>query len=939
MTGKHGAKHSPSSRGTTRAGTDRAGTVPAGVVRLRMAAAARWRQLTGSASATALAFCLLACGCALVAVAGPRAGAQLRNNAYLHLVADTPAGERTVVGTLDAATLGTAVNAPVDAAQIGYVQATLRHHLARALPLASTPGSDWAGLTTAFAGFADHSREVGGLSTKLELAYRSNLGKNVRLVAGSLPGGGPRGTLQVAVTAATAKRFNLAVGTIVPMPSTGIRLRVTGIVVPAGPAGPFWQTDPTVAVPSLGFLTGAHGGNAGPPFWQGGAFVAGGALPALDTHFNTTALPVTWMFGLALDRLTAAQAVQLSNSLPGVLSTSGLVTFPGQGTSLGVSLTSGATYLLGVFASQDGAVGNVLSLMAVSLAVVGASVVLLTAWLMAEKRREEFAVLRARGASRRQLGIAALWYSAIAGVPGTAVGIALGVALTPGSGSVLSWWLAGLTILVALAGPVLITVRLHRGYASATRPDRPASRIWSVRRLILEVALALGSIGGLIVLRDQGVGPGGADLYASAAPVLAAIPVAIIMLRLYPLLVRLLARQARRQAGVTAFLGLARAARVSATAVLPAFAMVLALSLVSFAGMVRGAVIRGEVAQSWRQAGADAVIGLPAALTAAQQHAVGAVPGVQRSVPIALSVGRRGQSAGAVTVVVADPAQYAALLADTPSGRPPARFGNWHGAATSPRRPVPVLGSPGLAAQFGRGPVGLLLGDGQNIVVQVSGSAPAMSAIPEIVAQDVTGYIVLPRSALGARAPAPTAMLVVGPGLDDGALTAAVAAWHSRGSVVTLRSNLLAALEQAPLQRGAYAELAVGAAAAAVGCMLVLLLTLMLSAQSRQMTLARAATMGMSSAQGRWLTLIEALPQILSALIGGLICALALARLVGPTLGLSVFTGSAAAVPIGIEPAGLTATAIGLLVLAIATLTGQTVLASRGAPRSLRIGG
>jgi putative ABC transport system permease protein len=934
MTGRHGAKRAPRSRGSVRPGT-----APAGAIRLRARATARWRQLTGSASATAVAFCLLACGCALVAVAGPRAGAQLRNNAYLHLVASTPAGQKTVVGTLDAATLGTAMNSTVGSTQIGYVQASLRHHLAAALPLASAPGADWAGLTTPFAGFTDHSREVGGLSTKLEIAYRSDLGKNVRLVAGSLPGGGPGGPLQVAVTVATAKRFNFAVGTIIPIASTGIRLRVTGIVVPAGPADPFWQTDPTFAVPSLGFLTGPRGATVGPPFWQGGAFVGGGALPALEIHFNATALPLTWMFGVALGQLTAGQAVQLSNTLPGVLSTDGLLTFPSRVTSLDVSLTSGVTDLLGVFASQDGAVGNVLSLMAVSLAVVGASVLLLTAWLMAEKRREEFAVLRARGASRRQLGIAALWYSGIAAAPGAAAGIALGVALTPGTGSVLSWWLAAVTILVALAGPVLITVRVHRGYASATRPDRPASRIWSVRRLVIEAALALGSVGGLIVLHDQGVGPGGTDLYACAAPVLAAIPVAIIMLRLYPLLVRLLSRQARRQAGVTAFLGLARAARVSATAVLPAFAMVLALSLVSFAGMVRSAVIRGEVAESWQQAGADAVISLPAALTTAQQHAVGAVPGVQRSVPIALSVARRGQSVGAVSVVVADPAQYAALLADTPAGRPPARFSDWHGAATSPRSPVPVLGSPGLATQFGRGPVAVMLASGQNVVVQVSGSGPAMSAIPGIADQDVIGYIVLPRSALGASAPAPSAMLVVGAGLSGAALTAAVAARHNHGATVTLRSKLLAALEQAPLQRGAYAELAVGAAAAAVGCMLVLLLTLMLSGQSRQMTLARAATMGMSSAQGRWLTLIEALPQILSALIGGLICALALARLVGPALDLSVFTGSAAAVPIGIEPAGLTATAIGLLVLAIATLTGQTVLAGRGAARSLRIGG
>ena len=148
-----------------------------------------------------------------------------------------------------------------------------------------------------------------------------------------------------------------------------------------------------------------------------------------------------------------------------------------------------------------------------------------------------------------------------------------------------------------------------------------------------------------------------------------------------------------------------------------------------------------------------------------------------------------------------------------------------------------------------------------------------------------------------------------------------------------------AALEQAPLERGAYLELALGGIAAAAGALLALLLVLLLSAQSRQLTLARAATMGMSTVQARLLVLIEALPQILAVIVGGLICALALAPLVGPALGLSVFTGSATPVPVRIEPALLTGAALALLILAIATLSGQAVLAGRGTARSLRIGG
>jgi hypothetical protein len=213
-----------------------------------------------------------------------------------------------------------------------------------------------------------------------------------------------------------------------------------------------------------------------------------------------------------------------------------------------------------------------------------------------------------------------------------------------------------------------------------------------------------------------------------------------------------------------------------------------------------------------------------------------------------------------------------------------------------------------------------------------------MSAVVAVTGPLTAGYLVLPRPAVHGEVPPVSALLITGPDLDSHALTATVSRWHAGGSQVAVRGAFLAALEQAPVEHDAYSELAAGGYAAAAGCLLVLLLTLLLSARSRELTLARTATMGMTAAQTRWLALIEALPQIVSVITGGLICALALAPLVGPALALSVFTGSSAAVPVRIEPAWLIAAAIGLLVLAIATLTGQTVVAGRGLARSLRIG-
>jgi putative ABC transport system permease protein len=915
--------------------------------RSRSGVAASWRRLTGSAAVTTLAFGLLVCMCALVAVGGPRASAHLRTNAFRELVARTPALDKTVIGTDDVSSLVTAMNlrTVLSQADVGEVQSKLAQHLAHAMPIGPASGF-FDGLTTPFTPEEQQPTSSGVVSAEFEFVDRSPFARYVKVVAGSLADGVSRHhgvvTIPVFVTRVTAKRFGFRVGSQV-FAGVGFKVKVRGIVDPTDAHAPFWTVDPVAAAPA--FVEP----ESSPVYWLGGLFTSAAALATLQTSFDPGSTQLTWAFPLALSHLTGSQAMSLAQTFPGALSTAGDITFTSAENVAGITLQSGATGLFHRFVTEASAVSNVLDLMSVSLAVVGAAVVLLTAWLMAEQRQEEFAMLRARGASARQLGTAALTVSAIAALPGAVVGTLIAVKLTPGAGTSLAWWLAGLTVLTALAGPLIITVRQHRRSAAAApslagRADRPVGRIYAIRRLVAEVALVLLCVGALIVLRDQASARHG-DVVASAAPALVAIPVAMLMLRLYPAAVRLLLRLTARRGGVVGFLGLARAGRVAATAVLPAFTMVLALSLVSFAGMIRAAVIRGEVAQSWQDVGADAYVSVaPAAMSAGQQRSIAAVPGVQAVAPVAAMIASHGPDGNALTVLAADPTQFAEMLAHTPLGRPPTSFWDWRAVGPSRAgrsgqavRAIPVLASPGLSAQFAHR-TGTIEVASRRIRVQIVGSAPLMSQEQENLSSAMAGYLVLPASALGPSAPPTQAVLVAGVNLDDHALTSLVARWRSQGGSVVLRSSVLAGLEAAPVQRDTYIELLLGGIVAAVACLLVLLLVLLLSARSRQLTLARTATMGLSTAQGRWLTLVEALPQLVAVVVGGLICALGLAPLVGPALDLSVFTGSATPVPVRIEPVWLTATALGLFVLAVATLSVQTTLADRRAPSSLRIG-
>ncbi len=890
-----------------------------------------WRALTGSAATAAAALGLLACLCTLLAVIGPRATAQVRTTAVRQLIATAPAINKAVIGTVSDSALGVGQPLGLDAGLIERAKDKLRRNLAT-LPL-SPAVADWSSLTTPFlavTGYGPAAMAGALLPPQLELSYRDALARNVRVIAGKLPAGkpgsGPTVGLQVAVTQPTANRFGLRLGSRLPLPDSSVVLTVTGIVEPRDPAALFWTVDPVVATPQLESpLT--------KPYWLGGVFITADAVAALQNQINAGAAQLTWVFPLSLGRLTGAQVAQLQSTLTTALSTAGQITVSGsQGGApipVPITLSSGTSQLIAGFDAEAASVGSVLDLLSVSLAVLAAVVVLLAGWLLADQRRQELAVLRARGGSRRQLALAVLAGTAVAAVPGAVAGAAIAVALTRSSPVALSWWLAGLVVLAGLAGPVAVTVRTHRGYAAVVRPDAPLARVPAVRRLIIETAVVAGAAGGLAVLHYRGSGATG-DFYASAAPVLLAIGVAVLLVRVYPLAVRATLRLRGQRASAATFLGLVRAARASAAAVLPAFALVLALTLVSFAGTVRGAVLGGEVAASWQQAGADAVISEPQPVSAALQRAVAAVPGVQHVA--AIGIATVTVNGGQLDIVAVDPAQYARLVAGTPLPQPPSAFTASASAFAVPGQAAPALAAPGLAATLGSSPFGVIIDD-YYIPAHVVGQAANMSAFPDVS----NGYIVLSRQALGPLAPQPTTLLVDGPDLNEAALRAAVSR-QGPGATVVFRSALLAGLELAPLQHGAYLAMTLGGIAAGACGLLVLLLSLLLSAAARRLALARMSTMGLSAGQARLLGLVELLPQLVAVVAGGLGCAIALVPLIGPALSLEVFTGSTSSVPVRVEPVWLVVAGVGLVVLVLVTVAGQTMLTDRTAARSLRIG-
>jgi len=922
---------------------------------------ARWLAASaGTGTAAALALGLLAGIAVFAAVAGPRQGLAVRTRALQQVFAATPAAERSVQASADWRTAESAIGHPMDATEINEVTQELASALA-SLSVPTLPPTAWGGLTTPYypvSGEARSAQASQGVPPQLELVFRDSLGRHSRLVSGREPGlvsparqrgGAAAGrAFGIAVTQPTAARFGLRPGSRLVMSVLGhpITLEVTGIIRPAGPAGTFWTLDPIAAAPSLNQPGGNQPGRQGSPYWVGAAFAGPGELAALQAVFSEQGMHLLWDFPLALGNVTADQVQALDEGLNRAVAQAGT---GAQGTLLGdvsPALTVGLVGALSGFAATQSAIEAVLSLLFIGLTVIGAVVVWLAAGMLAERRGVELAAMRARGASLRQLAALALRGGALTVLPAVAAGAWLAVVLTPGGGTPLAWWLGGATLLVALAAPAAIVIGRHRVVDPAPERalDRAAIRGTAVRRWVAEATLVAASVGGLIVLREQGLSQvGGVNVYTSAAPVLAAIPAALIILRLCPLVLRGLLHLAAPRAGAAGFVGLATAARAALSATLPVFALVLALAMAAFSGMVKAAVSRGEVAASWRSAGADAVVDasqVPTGLSAAAERAIAAVPGVQRAVAASVTVATVSGGSG-VTVAAVDPARYAALVAATPWPAvprvlPERALPGWSpGIGSAPGRGVvPVIASPAAIAELGRGSVQLPL-DYAPVTIRVAATVRATPALPGAGA-----FVLLPMWAVRNRisTPPPTRMLVTGTHLDEHALSAAVRRTEP-GASVTFRSAVLAALAGAPLQHAAGVFFAEGAALAAGLAGAILLLGLAMDARARDHALVRLRVLGLGRGQGRLLLAAQTLPQVIAAVVGGLVCAWLLGPLLGPDLNLSVFTGSTASVPVRAEYPALVLPAAVLLVLAVAALAVQAGLtARRGAAGVLRVG-
>ncbi|WP_146088333.1 FtsX-like permease family protein [Actinacidiphila yanglinensis] len=912
-----------------------------------------------SARATALATFGLVLITAFLAAALPRAVDRYEDRALRHAVQSGSVQNRGIALTATfQAQLSTMPSDPLAPSTLDSVQSSIRSLLASNAPL-DPHGGVYGVRTGKESDVPDPSvARTSSHDPAADLVAQAGLGAQSRLVAGRMPHapgvireGEPPPPVDAAITERSAQVLHLKVGTVLHLRGLGdtpLTVHVTGIVAPRDPKAPYWNEDPDLLGP---VKTTAPAGPDDDPetYWHFTLLAnpyAGDSIPQLGWGAN-----LYWYEPLQVGRLTAHGMPALQTVLSSLSGGPLAVTLQDQtGTPVRVGDSLGATFT--AFSQERDATSPMVLIAAIGVGTTALAVLLMTGGLAAERRRGEITLLRSRGGSLRGIAGRLAGETAAAAVPGGAVGTLLALVLLPTERWRLPVLLAALvTAVVALALP------LRAGFA--VRRPRPEGREDvatakpSRRRLVVELTVVVLMAGAVVALRQRGAGGSGGstggsgsdglgdDPFLAAAPVLVAIGAALVLLRLYPVPLRLLARPAARLRGAVTHLGLARAGRSPATGQLPLLAVLVALTVTSFGGSVLAGISHGRDRAATATVGADARIdAISPTLDTRLPKAVKGVPGVGTvtAARVEPADGDGTEFRGAYELVIVDPASYVELNHEIGLPSFPA------GALTGghPGGTLPAVLSPGLAGQIGRKTLTIGSDVGtltirEAAVVRATPAAPG-SAFVIVSAADVAALH--PEAAQYSQLSAPTTLLAMtAPGghIDAQALRKAVKGGVTTASVV-LRSQERAALADTPLQHGAHRLYLTAVAAGAGYSALALLLSLLQAAPGRATLLARLRTMGLTRGQARRLVLLEMLPQVLLGAVGGVLVGLAVIPLLGPGIDLRALafgTGPRDFAPVDFglglraNPWALALPSAGLLILACVVLLAQAWVTGR----------
>jgi putative ABC transport system permease protein len=758
----------------------------------------------------------------------------------------------------------------------------------------------------------------------------------VRLVEGADPVELPR--VQVAITPRTSDLMQLTVGDraiLTPQPGDALTIgvpssqlayqlvvEISGIIEVIEPDAEYWMSDRSLHQPSLD----ADAANPDAVIVSGTGLLGPADYGRMLSLTRSALWNYGWRFFVDPARFNSGDVEAIAAGIQELQLQLGS---PALARVDDVRLTTGLPRIFDRYLGQRRLTVSILSLGLAGLLALALAVVTLLGALTALRRAGATALARGRGGSFAQLASAQLLEGLILLTPFAAFGYLTARVLVDGREPAFVLPMMGVGI-VGVAGLTVAPAVSHmRGdLGRLLDGETPDGRRRS-RRIVVEATLAVAAVAALIVFRQRGLRSGrlgdalgGFDPLLAAVPVLLALALGVLLLRLYPVLVRAAGWLGRRRRDVVAFVGFRRLNRQSFSARLPLPVTLLAVGIAIFGALLIESITDNRDTYTWDEVGADyALVPLRTGAPLSASIDLSDIPAIEASADsatIQVRIGAPGGGTSRIPLVALDTAGYQAVTAGT---RADARFPE--------SILLPVIGTdepiPAIVSS-------ILPGAGSTLGQLLEVEGPRQTRIPILVRElraDFPGFnpgdpfIIVPRPSLEAIGPAldlrPTRRYLRAPPGAGPAIAEAVRR-QSGGTLVVSRLELLDELSGGPLvkavDRGYQAT--VGLAAAFAG--LAALAAIALTSRERARDLGFLRTMGLSSRQLIALTVIEQVPWALLATGSGVAFAFSLIWVIQPGLDLSPFTGADTADQIFADwPTVLAVTAAVLVVLLAAT--------------------
>ncbi|WFE64674.1 FtsX-like permease family protein [Micromonospora sp. WMMD714] len=538
------------------------------------------------------------------------------------------------------------------------------------------------------------------------LATLDDLPRHADLVDGGwpTPGAGP---LQATLPEKVAGALGLKAGDRVPMRDRSADRRtevlISGTWRPRDPADPYWRL-----APGLGTTAEADAAH--------GPFVLDPADFAATFPGSVSAAWVVApdLAAVGADRLPALRRA-ITTAATEVPEAAGLGSSAQAATAL--------DRLIDRIGRADLAGRSALATPLLLIVVLGGYALVLIAALLHEDRRAQTALLRARGAARRQLAGLAAREATLVVVPAALLGPLLaGGALhrlaadgpvdLAGAGSGGVWAVALATAVGCLVAMIAPTLRGADSYvgdlAARSRPDRTGT----ISRAGLDLALVAFAVLAWVQLRSYSsplAGAGndlGVDPLLVAAPTLGVLAGAVLALRLLPPATRFAERFVDRRPWTATIFGMWQAGRRPHAG--PVLLLALAVGGSTLAWSLVATGERSQTDQADHTVGADLrLVERTGVAPVDRAAALAALPGVDRALPVwrdDVRVGRDDRQAtvlGLDTAHAADVVTFSDRLADRPARElfPPLA------AARGPAAGVPLPAAAGRLAGTVRTPV------------------------------------------------------------------------------------------------------------------------------------------------------------------------------------------------------------------------------------------